>query len=252
MKNRTMLRMLVLLFLVLLTPYRICAETVVGPVNTSRAREIQANAPKTPEELLIVLKAFFANPDMDGYDFGEKAIGVDKANWGKGIEYQLPFGGGPVIKSISFAIGCFTQTPPVPYQFSTIKLDEQNKLLSFELIHLAQSPNFLLTPAITKKFIGSPTELQITDPTDEFSGGMYYVRYYYKIGTYNLSISFMEKGDTPMSNISFMENDDPGQKLKNKRWHHTDEQIQKERTRRFSFDNHKDFLPVSLRLRRIP
>lgn len=83
MKNRMMSGIVMILFLTLFTPCRLWAETGGGPADTKRARELQANVPQTPEELLLVINALFVNPDEDGHDFCEKRLGIDRANWRK-------------------------------------------------------------------------------------------------------------------------------------------------------------------------
>ena len=81
--DKIMFGVMAVLCLLLLAPHRLCAETPTGLVDTPRTREVRANEPKTPEELLQVLKSFMDNPRMNGYEFGEKISGIARENWGK-------------------------------------------------------------------------------------------------------------------------------------------------------------------------
>ena len=71
------------LLLTILTPQLLWSQVSNKEAEFSlRAQQIMAEAPKTPEELLRVIKDFMDHPNMDGYDFGEKISGIDRANWG--------------------------------------------------------------------------------------------------------------------------------------------------------------------------
>ena len=169
MKNRMMLGMVVLLFLALPASPGICAETVPGPIDTPRAREIWAQAPKTPEDLLRVLKSFMEYPQMSGFEIGEKIFGLDREAWGpiasvaangpgKQRKLYVPFlrGGGqkgPPYKQIQL---------PTPYYFGgegDITLDENDGLISLHISRFKDT--FCLTPALTREILGEPTKIDL-------------------------------------------------------------------------------------------
>ena len=66
----------------LLLPQTLLAEGKQETFNlTQRAQKILQQAPKTAEELLQIIKIFLENPDMNGYELGEKVSGVDRKYW---------------------------------------------------------------------------------------------------------------------------------------------------------------------------
>lgn len=81
MKNKLMFGMVMVLFLFVLAPHWLCADTTSELAGSRQTEE--ARGPQTPEKLLQVIKALFAYPDVDGHDFCEKQLSIDRAIWSK-------------------------------------------------------------------------------------------------------------------------------------------------------------------------
>jgi hypothetical protein len=220
--------------LVLLHPSGLLAEGAVASANST---------PKTAEELLVSIRDFLANSNTDGVAFIEKITGVNKANWGPVGMRQTGFAKNPHVKWESYHGTQFKQPLPVPYRVSQFKLEEHTlRLLDVDLAFFRQGEaangdrDYLLklTPELTQKILGPPDRLNVTSPREL---GTYSVRYTYMRGRYKLWIPFMAKGD-----------DD--EQLQNERRGHSTEQIVAEIARRKLFENHKDFLALTMRLNR--
>jgi len=170
MNNRLMLVVLALFFLALLASTGILAfeRPASCLVDNARTREIRANEPKTPEDLLLVLKSFMDNPQMSGYDIGEKISGIARENWGEphGTQYfpyirgglkapppdgRYPLSGGEVRST----------TPYVLVDDGIIDLDEDGKLEQITLGFFKE--DFCLTPPITREILGDPSSITLGD-----------------------------------------------------------------------------------------
>lgn len=165
MRNKMMFRVLALIFLFLLVPGGLCAETAPCPFDTPRAREVWANAPQTPEALLRVLKAFMDNPQMNGFELGEKILGIARENWGA----PYSFGTYSPFRSLEpptrYSNGKLNpnRESPVPYYFEdgNIDLDKNGDLVQFTLLNFKKT--FCLTPALTRGILGEPTRITLGD-----------------------------------------------------------------------------------------
>jgi hypothetical protein len=214
-----------------------------------RAQKIFEQAPKTPEELLTVIKEFMDNPNMNGYEFVENISGIDRAHWG--LEHNGETAKGDKFKS--FAILCpkcpyrqrglKIRALPTAYVVGGSKIDPENDLLievgaSFRRGKLLNNISFVVTPATINDFFGKPAKVYVTSARSEYSPGFYDLRYTYNIGgRYEFGISFRAKQD-----------DDP--ELQKQRWKHTAEQARKEIKQRKDFENHKNFIALGLSLYR--
>ena len=238
MKNKLYGWLIAFFSLVLLHPSGLLAEGAPGSAN---------NTPKTAEELLVSIRDFLANPDMDGALFVEKITGVNKADWGPVSGIQTGFAEGPNVRLERYVIKEFKQPmPTVPYRIFTFYLEEHtHALMDVEInphrgAHGIGDPDYLLeiTPELTRKILGPPNQLYVTSPHNEFSGGRYDLCYTYLQGRYEFEITFWAKGDNDLS-------------ARRERAKHTSEQIRQERGRRKLFDNHKDFLALTMDLHRM-
>lgn len=174
MKNRIILGIVALIFLALLkAPSGICEETTSALVDTTRTREIRANEPKTPEDLLRVLKSFMKkNPQMSGFDIGEKLSGIARENWGE------PYGGllRGTLEYAPYYRGGKNKPPPgkkanpsqvvkstTPYHLSsedgTIELEGQDRLRSIRIGGFKET--FCLTPALAREILGEPSSISL-------------------------------------------------------------------------------------------
>lgn len=171
MKNRMMFGMMALLFLTLLAPSGICAESASGLVDTPRTREIRANEPKTPEDLLRVLKSFMENPQMSGFDIGEKISGIARENWGEpyggkqdGSPQYFPYYRGgkkkppPGEKESPFQVVKST-TPYFLSDDGIIELEGQNRLRRIRVANFKET--FCLTPALAREILGEPSSISL-------------------------------------------------------------------------------------------
>ncbi len=240
----------VLLVLALLTPTALWANSALEFKETARSKKILAEAPKTLEELLKVIKEFMDNPDMNGYEFVEDISGIDRLHWGpesveetsKGRKYKL------------YAILCpkcpyglnveEKQNLPTVYYVRNINISlEDDSLISVGIGHLSpkkelNNASFLLSPRIVRSFFKEPTSVSVTSARSEYSPGYYTLQYTYDIGkTYRLSFSFRAK-------------DDELRELRRQRRKHTSEQAREERKWRKEFANHKKFIALGLSLMR--
>ena len=171
-----MFRLLTLLCLALLAPTGIFAfeRLANGLVDTPRTREIRANEPKTPEDLLRVLKSFMENPQMSGYDVGEKISGIARENWGEPVgkpmmggtwSYSPCMRGGlkkHVIDGKEYVFPTAKQT--TPYYLSddcSIILEGQGTLR--RIIIGSFKETFCLTPALAREILGEPSSLILGD-----------------------------------------------------------------------------------------
>lgn len=169
MKNKLISGMVAVLCLLLLTPYRLRAETAPCPIDTPRAKEIWANAPQTPAALLQVLKAFMDNPKMNGFELGERLFGFAREDWGepggvlgaglyskRQINY-FPFlrKGGPKGPSRKWL------RRPTPYypEEGYITLDENDDLLKIGIEGFRE--NFCLPPTLIKEILGEPERVTV-------------------------------------------------------------------------------------------
>ncbi|HIJ79431.1 MAG: hypothetical protein OEY01_11260 [Desulfobulbaceae bacterium] len=174
MRNKKMFRLLTLLCLALLAPTGIFAfeRLANGLVDTPRTREIRANEPKTPEDLLLVLKSFMDNPQMSGYDIGEKISGIARENWGEPVgkpmmggtwSYSPCMRGGlkkHVIDGKEYAFPTAKQT--TPYYLAddcTIALEGQGTLRRITIGSFKET--FCLTPALARTILGEPSSLEL-------------------------------------------------------------------------------------------
>lgn len=236
MRNSSCGWLAVLFFLVLLNPSGLLAE---GPDSS------ESNVPKTAEELLVCIRDFLANPDVDGVVFVEKITGVSKADWGEPNRKETGFAQDHNVRWVNFSYMQLRSLLKVPYIINSFYLEEHSNTLlaiDFTFFRVRKFANvdydylLELTPALAQKILGPPDELHVSSPTRGGSSvGKYYVSYTYRRGRYELEIPFLAKGDN---------------QLMKERMEHSSEQRRAERARRKLFENHKDFLAVTMRLSR--
>lgn len=168
MKNRIIVWVIAFFALVLLPPCGLWAETPPPcPFDTPQAKKVWANAPQTPEALLRVLKEFMDNPQMNGFEFGEKISGIARGKWG--APYTAFSGEYFPFKNLEppsrYVNGKFVPNweRPVPYYFgdSTIDLDKNGELEQVTLLGFKK--NFCLTPALIREILGEPIEISLDD-----------------------------------------------------------------------------------------
>ena len=220
-----------------------------GQRETGQAQEqrIAAKAPQTAEELLVCIRDFLVNPNMDGFSFVEKVTGKHKENWGTS-PIQTGLAKNPDVRWMRFyGSGRFKELLPVPYKVNDFGLEESTyRLMYIELVFYdfsrGKKPDIddddyllALTPEMTRKVFGPPDKLDVASPREY---GRYSVYYTYMRGRYELEVFFWAPGD----------ND---RQLINERLKHSDEQINQERTRRKLFENHKDFRAVRMKLKSV-
>lgn len=175
--------MVAVLFLALQALPGICAEErTPGPVDTPRAREIWAQAPQTPEELLRVIKVFMDNPQMNGFDIGEKIFGLAREAWGPVAGVYANGPGKQRIDYVPFLRGGGQKGPPykpillpTPYYFGgegVITLAENDELMRLPIAGFKET--FCLTPTLTREILGEPSSISLGN-----KGGMSLI---YRIG----------------------------------------------------------------------
>lgn len=170
MRIRITFGLLTLFCLALIASAGICAESTNGLVDTPRTREIRANEPKIPEDLLRVLKSFMENPQMSGYEVGEKISGIARENWGAPVgkpmmggswEYSPCMRGGlikHVIDGKEYVFPTAKQTTPYYLSdYCTIALEGQGTLEHITIGSFKET--FCLTPALTREILGEPSSL---------------------------------------------------------------------------------------------
>lgn len=236
MKNRFYGWRLALFFLVLLHPSGLLAEGAYDSGN---------NTPRTAEELLVCIRDFLANPNVDGVAFVEKIIGVSKADWGVPSDKRTGFTQDPYVRWERYYGSQLKQPLSAPYRISSFGLDESAQRLMYIDFTFFRERKFAnvdyyylleLTPALVQNILGPPDELHVSSPTRGGSSvGHYYVSYTYRRGKYELRIPFSAKGDN---------------QLMEERMAHSGEQMWAERARRKLFENHKDFLAITMLLSR--
>jgi hypothetical protein len=171
MKNRMMFGLVALLFLALIASPKMGSSSVLA--DTPRTREIQANEPKTPEDLLQVLKSFMKkNPQMNGFDIGEKLSGIAKENWGEPYKtwgnprknQYFPYvrGGKEIPPPAKQYTGPAVVRSTTPYSLMNdglIEVDENGKLERIKIGKFKES--FCLTPILTKEILGEPSSISL-------------------------------------------------------------------------------------------
>jgi hypothetical protein len=127
---------------------------------------VWANAPQTPEALLRVLQEFMDNPKMNGFEIGERILGIAREYWGapysvgvysptKILEPPTPYTkDGKIIPR---------KRPPIPYSFEDgiIELDKNSDLLDITLLKFKDG--FCLTPALTREMLGEPESINMDE-----------------------------------------------------------------------------------------
>lgn len=220
--------MVMVLFLFVLAPHWLCADTT-SELADSRQKE-EARGPQTPEELIQVIKALFADPEVDGQEFIEQQFGFARTDWGK----EIPKG---ELKKV--IPNTRVNKYPFPFYFSNgISINRQNKLYHLEMTFY-RNPSFRITPDLTRKILGPPTRLWVTSPKGENSRSKYRLTYRYETPKYYFDVLFQNREE------------ESNQAIRSSFRHHTPEQIEKERERRKSFENQKDYQALSMELDRI-
>ncbi|MDH4321533.1 MAG: hypothetical protein OEV73_08565 [Desulfobulbaceae bacterium] len=173
MKDRTRLVVIASLVLALLAPYIAHArggQPVCDFVDTPRTRAIQANEPKTPDDLLRVLQRAITDQQMSGYDIAEQITGIARENWGKphiskstGEMEYFPYlrrfkRVDPVSKKIDTYYRIRSTTPYYIQDDSIIRLSKQGRKILLMCIGDFK-PTFLMKPALARKFLGDPFEI---------------------------------------------------------------------------------------------
>jgi hypothetical protein len=216
---------------------------------TQRAQQIFDQAPKTPEDLLRVIKELMDNPDINGYEFVEKVTGTDRKYWQKGSKGQGFGGNKKIVYQQYYAVYRYTphseskrpDGKKPKYYFSGIKISKKMDRLidlwiKFDAEAKKSSDNFVVTPVLFRDFLGDPKLIHVTSPgLGGFSEGYYYVIYVYEQGRFELEVGFSAPGDD-------------NRELIHERVHHTREQRRAEKKRRMKFQNHKNFQAISLRI----
>ena len=160
MKNKTTLIAMALLLLALLAPHRLCAETKHCPFDNPRAREIWDNAPQTPEAFLRMIKSLMDDPHLNGFDFGEKILGVDRAYWGP-----------PGVAGSKKEFSCYNVPSLRPQKGSRRKWFDRPTPYSptggiciendrFAVLNVFRSDKaFCLNPVLTRNILGEPEHI---------------------------------------------------------------------------------------------
>lgn len=248
MRNKLFEWMLVLLGLVLLNPFVLRAENAGNESEPSTIeQQLKANAPQSAEDLLLAIRDFLANPNIDGVAFAEKLTGLSKSSWGPASSIQTGFAQDSDIRLVGHYLGAqFKKTLTVPYEINRITIEENTHVLPrfdldfFRPIKSAYDlPDYILelTPTLTRKILGPPDKVNVTSPGFDFSRGEYILYYTYVRGQYEWRVSFTAKGDMEKH-------------LTVERAQHNMEQSVAEISRRKVFENHKDFLAGNMRLSR--
>lgn len=218
--------MVMVLFLFVLAPHRLCAETTSELADNRQTEE--AKGPQTPEELIQVIKALFADPDVDGQEFVEQQFGFTRTDWGK----EIPKG---ELKKV--IPNTRVNKYPFPFYFSNgISIDRQSKLYHLEMTFY-RNPSFRITPDLTRKILGLPTEIWVSSPKGDMSGS-YRLTYRYETPKYYFDVRFQNRAE------------DNNQEIRSTFRRHTPDQIKKERVRRQSFENQKDYQALAMEIKR--
>jgi hypothetical protein len=241
MKNKLYNWLIAFIFLVLLHPSGVLAA---GKATSA------SMPPKTAEELLVCIRDFLTNPDINGVVFAEKITGMNEANWGPVKIHTSSLKDPKDGQKVYYGENFKQPMSAIPYGISEIRFEEHTyTLIGIDFIlhrgvfpkHYQGDPDYLLkiTPKLIRKVFGPPDELAIRSLNLECDDlDLYNLFYTYLQGRYALKLTFWAKGD----------ND-----LKTRREYdtHTPEQIRQERDRRKLFNNHKNFWAVDIQVIRM-
>ncbi len=170
-------------------------------VMTPRARKIFEEAPKTPEELLLLVKSLMDNPDRDGYEFVEKISGINRDYWELSNRGE---GFGPKYRRLNVKWS--------RYSFLTKNSPTYQKLYLSDLYPVISEGHLLLelglglskngfekglslTPEKLKAALGNPNRIKLPQPWWEFVKP-YAVYYYYYTTKYEFAFIFYSKNKT--------------------------------------------------------
>ena len=129
-------------------------------VLTPRAEMLMEQAPRTPEDLLLRIRQWMADPYMDGTGFGEKITGTEKWMWGRGwlskgrtvddnfIDYVVESN----LKKIGYRHN-------LPYDVRSVQITYRNHLRNIHII--PRDSNFCITPALTRQLLGEPSRQRV-------------------------------------------------------------------------------------------
>ncbi len=207
------------------------AENIQEDRETERAlaENIQANLPQTPEKLLQVFKDLLTNPDVDGEEFCEKRLGIDRKIWRMDV----------LEKSLDKKLlGPFDKYPLAPFEFVEAAINRQDKL-GVLVLWFYKNPSFHITPELIREILGETERVGVTSPKADSSRGEYRVSYQYLTKEYHLVVRFRNADEAKQPETRRMFS------------RHTPEQEQIEQDRRKSFEVHKEYQPTDIELRRI-
>lgn len=80
-KQKTVLGAALFFLMIGLVQFLLAAANVEESTEQERVAVLQANVPRTPEQLLQVFKDLLANPDVDGQEFCENRLGIGRESW---------------------------------------------------------------------------------------------------------------------------------------------------------------------------
>jgi hypothetical protein len=234
MNKQTTLWIATLFFLLMGLVQFSWAEPSLEEQSAEQAKEeqLQTNVPQTPEELLQMFKDLLADPDVDGKEFCEKRLGIDRRSW---VKSKLPRTSDKEHLEMAFSS---PPLPPAPFEFVEAYTNHQDKLKVL-VLWFYKNPSFRITPALTRQILGETERIGVAHPRADASRGQYRVSYQYLTKKYQLFVTFW--------NANEANNPDTIKAFVN----HTPEQIQNERERRKPFEVHKDYQPTHVTLRRI-
>ncbi|MFZ5775325.1 MAG: hypothetical protein ACOY3Z_07560 [Thermodesulfobacteriota bacterium] len=202
------LAMVALLLLVLLVSCSVAEAPLTEPADiAAKAQRMREGAPKTPEELLLMLKEFMEHEPKDPLRFMERLSGTASEEWAteNGGDWRQKFawysnviygGGGlgkamriptPYMVSFNFSHGAYYRTT------FTSKLSEVN-VSRFDKA-------FRLTPQITRNILGAPflERVHLPDPYHDGLryGDVFLVYYFYRIGEFEIQLTYPTEGYPP-------------------------------------------------------
>ena len=192
---------------------------------------IQVNVPKTPEKLLQVFKDLLADPDVDGQEFCEKRLGIDRSSWVESNPRTI------YKKHLEPSFGS-PPLPSAPFHFQEATINHQDKL-SVLVLTFYKNPSFRITPALTRQILGEPENISVSEPNVDYSPGQYRISYRYSAKNYKkLYFTFRnaDEANTPEIKKAFRK--------------HTPEQIQIEQAHRMLFETHKEYQAIVIEVGR--
>ncbi|MFZ5774127.1 MAG: hypothetical protein ACOY3Z_01385 [Thermodesulfobacteriota bacterium] len=194
------LAMVALLLLLLLVSCSVAETPLTEPADiAAKAERMREGAPKTPEELLRMLKNFMEHEPTDPLQFMERLSGTaseewateNGCDWGQRGAWRPPviYGGGGLGKVMRI---------PTPYQVNFYFPDNTffSKLGMVSVIRLDKM--FRLTPQMTRNILGAPATADVKLPCpygDDVCHGDFFVLYYhYYFGKFEVTLKYPTVG----------------------------------------------------------